>query len=463
MQTNLAYGGGGNNQFGDVMTMTNSEVGTLTQPLFMIPPVNSSVTEFPNTPSTSNDGGATNPQFGYLYNWCAAMGGQPGACLPLVAENPPNASITVCPAGWRLPTIWWNYGELYDLMNDVGGDVSGLLANFLAQFAGDWSGTFFGIGNVGNIWSSTVAGANPTEALGLWFNSGGGIGTLNNGRDVGKSVRCVAKEPLIMQEVTLDNCPTVRTLAVDARDNRTYWIRRIPNTRAGSGDLCWMETNLAYAGGGNNQFGDVMNIGTTPGTLTAGTFGPGAMLAGISTGGGQVCWGNNASMNTHGRGCFWEPVGSNPTTFPRIPSTSTTGVGQYGFLYNWCAAMRNQPEACQTAVNVPLDVNISICPAGWRLPLGGVNNNNNEFWNLNQAINGGATNTPSGLLTNSLFQYGGWFNGGGFSVIGTNGNYWSTAVAGADGARTFSLGASAVSSAAITNRGVGLSVRCVRD
>ena len=53
-------------------------------------------------------------------------------------------------------------------------------------------------------------------------------------------------QPLVLQAVTTSSCPTERTLAVDARDNHTYWIQKMPDGK------CWMLTNLAYAAGSNN-------------------------------------------------------------------------------------------------------------------------------------------------------------------------------------------------------------------
>ncbi|MCL2371632.1 hypothetical protein FWC63_02730, partial [Candidatus Saccharibacteria bacterium] len=139
---------------------------------------------------------------------------------------------------------------------------------------------------------------------------------------------------------------------------------------------------------------------------------------------------------------------------------------QFGLLYNWCAAMGGQPAACQTAAATPTDPSINICPAGWRLPTGGVSNNANEFWNLNQAINGDSVNTPSGLLTNSLFQYSGAFNTGAFNSQGTAGGgwYWSSTVVNAGNSRSLWFSsANTVSPANSNGKGLGFAVRCVRE
>ena len=56
-----------------------------------------------------------------------------------------------------------------------------------------------------------------------------------------------------IQTATKSSCPSSRTLAVDARDNRTYWIQKLGND-------CWMLTNLAYAGAGTNTYNDTKSL-----------------------------------------------------------------------------------------------------------------------------------------------------------------------------------------------------------
>ena len=263
-----------------------------------------------------------------------------------------------------------------------------------------------------------------------------------------------APVPAFMQELTASSCPMDRTMAIDARNNNTYWVRLIPGTGAGGTDLCWMETNLAYRGGGNNQYGDA-----TP-TLTAGTTAPG-VLNPATTGTNQACRGDNTTMDTFGQGCFWEPTGSGITTGTTNPSTSTTGTGQYGLLYNWCAAMGNQPAACQTTAATPADPAINICPLGWRLPT--VEPTTGEFTLLNNEINGGLANTDAGLRTNSLFMRGGRFSSGGFLEVGTVGRYWSSTVSSTANAHLLYLAAALVSPAGSFNKGQGFAIRCVAD
>lgn len=195
---------------------------------------------------------------------------------------------------------------------------------------------------------------------------------------------------IAIQLVTDANCPTTRTRAVDARDSRTYWVQKLADNK------CWMLTNLAYAGGGTNTYSDTK-------TLANGT-------------GGSI---------TYTVARYYIPTsGSNVTTEPTAPSTSTTGSGQYGYLYNLCAVMGAQAtSACANAATPAMDATTSICPAGWRLPtsVGG-----GDFQLLNNAVNGGLSNTDAGLRTTWLGQRSGGWGSLAFTNQGTGGYYWSS-------------------------------------
>ncbi len=230
-----------------------------------------------------------------------------------------------------------------------------------------------------------------------------------------------------IQAVTSANCPTARTRVVDTRDNRSYWVRKMADGK------CWMLTNLAYAGGGNNTNGDVKSLvlSYTQSYTSAG----------------------------------YVPNGSTPTVEPTPPSTSTNGSGQYGYLYSWCAAMGGQStSACANATTPAPAPTISICPSGWRLPTGVAGG---EFTALNSAINGGRGDTDHGLRTIWLGQYSGSWTGGttGFTNQGVWGNYWSSSQSTATSALSFNYRANQVylvgGAAVSAPKQNGNAVRCV--
>jgi uncharacterized protein (TIGR02145 family)/prepilin-type N-terminal cleavage/methylation domain-containing protein len=213
---------------------------------------------------------------------------------------------------------------------------------------------------------------------------GGGSGTIASG------------DPI--QTVTNTNCPTTRTMVVDARDNHTYWVQKLADGK------CWMLTNLAYAGGGTNTYGDVKSI---------------------TNGASQA-----ASYTT---AYYYIPTGANPTTSPTTPSTSTSGTGQYGYLYNWCAAMgvQTSTSACNGTSTPTPNLTISICPQGWKLPYentgwkGATESAGTDFTDLNGSVNSGSTTTDAGLRSNWLEQRNGSWQSG-FSGQGTFGIYWAS-------------------------------------
>ena len=310
-----------------------------------------------------------------------------------------------------------------------------------------------------NVSSNTTltctTSAGSVGAQDVIVNTMGGTATLTGGFTYNAAGVATGDN---IQTVTAANCPTTRTRVVDARDNSSYWIRKV-------GDLCWMETNLAYKGGGTNTYGDTM-------TITAGTSSAGTVNAN-STGSSAVCYGSNASMNTNGQGCFWEPTGSNITAGATDPSTSTSGTGQYGVLYNWCAAMGNQSAACQTGAATQPNQSVNggtgagatgttiynVCPSGRRLPTGEATTG--EFTLLNNTLNSGSTSSPTGLFTNGLYMYAGYFANGSFIYQGSDGGYWSSTVVSAASAFRLAFFSSNVYPANSSNKGYGLSVRCV--
>lgn len=257
-------------------------------------------------------------------------------------------------------------------------------------------------------------------------NSGGKVFYVTDS-SAPKEGECPLDPAIAMQTVTSASCPSTRTMKVGARDNHTYWIQKMPDGK------CWMLTNLAYAGGGTNTYGDTKSI-----TLST-----------------------SGTSYTEPR--YYAHTNANPTTSPAPPSTSTDGGvtnPQYGYLYNWCAAMGVQTttSACANALTPAPSPSVSICPANWRLPTGQATTG--EFTLLNNAINGGLTNTDAGLRASWLAQLGGGWVGG-FNTQGSNGYYWSATQSSASGARYLSFGSSSVNPSNSGGKGYGFSVRCV--
>lgn len=241
----------------------------------------------------------------------------------------------------------------------------------------------------------------------------------------GECAVVMATDGTFLQEITSENCPTTRIRGVDARDNHTYWVQKLADGK------CWMLTNLGYAGGGTNTYSDVK-------TLTNGT----------------------GSSTTYTAARYYVvPSTTNYTTEPTAPSTSTNGTGQYGYMYNWCAAMGGQSTAaCANATTPAVNPSISICPAGWRLPTGVVGG---DMQQLNTAVNGGLTNTDAGLISTWLGQRGGSWGGLGFTNQGSNGYYWTSSTHSAPYALRVRFDSGYVSGGDGDDKYRGFAVRCI--
>ena len=247
-----------------------------------------------------------------------------------------------------------------------------------------------------------------------------------------------------IQTATKDTCPSSRTLAVDARDNHTYWIQKLADGN------CWMLTNLAYAGGGTNTYNDAINQGTgAPGTPK-----------------GTLSNGTADSSTTYTEAKYYIPTGANPTTDPTPPSTDITGGGsgagrQYGYLYNWCAAMGGQDTAACANATTPTPIpTTNICPAGWRLPTGG---SGGEFEVMNNTVYAGKTDSDSSIIgAPGLFQRSGrWY--GGFLNQGSIGYYWSSTQGSATGAHYLYFYSTGVYPANYDSKYGARAVRCVAE
>lgn len=224
-------------------------------------------------------------------------------------------------------------------------------------------------------------------------------GTIKEGTCIGSGE--VVADGIAIQLVNSTNCPTTRTRAVDARDNHTYWVQKF-------GTQCWMLTNLAYAGGGTNTYSDTISTSV----LKNGT--------------------------------------SNSTAVSRP-------APQFGYLYNWCAAMGGQAQACQNATGSNF-TSASICPAGWRLPTG----NGGDFAILNATVNSGNTDTDYGIYVNWLGQLSGnrWSSVG-FNSQTMHGHYWSSTQVSDISAYNLFFYSPAVDASYYSGKYMGLAVRCL--
>ena len=159
----------------------------------------------------------------------------------------------------------------------------------------------------------------------------------------------------------------------------------------------------------------------------------------------------------------------NPGAYGPVPGDTGAGATNYGYLYNWSAATAGESTTShdETAGNAPY----SICPANWRLPIGGdFNTGVGEFAALDVAFGGNGLPAGSGEPNIAKWQSGGPFKGtlagywsGGFDGQGDGGYLWSGSASSgdADSALGAFFGASVVFPGSGVDRDRGIGVRCL--
>ncbi len=180
------------------------------------------------------------------------------------------------------------------------------------------------------------------------------------------------------------------------------------------------------------------------------------------------------------------PTACNKTSFSGARSTGSLGAkvsGFYGdcrnntqsgagYLYDWMFVMQNADAYYGGSWDPGCTANPGtkaacrgICPEGWHVPTG--NSSTGEFTLLNNAVNGGLTGSPSGLLNTSTFNavYGGY--SGPFGALGHQGfyaYYWSSSYDNTLNAYTLYFYSTYVNpSNANYNKLDGRPLRCIRN
>ena len=153
---------------------------------------------------------------GNYYNWPAAVANNDTSSMTTRYDN---ASDSICPAGWRLPTgpnanrtdysdmgnlaasydnitkkpINENCGGICNYYRYVDGGFNTIrtMPLWLARSGGVSYGSLYNTGGSGYYWSSTVNGS--SNAYQLDFNSGAVYPTDSGSRNSGYSIRCVAE------------------------------------------------------------------------------------------------------------------------------------------------------------------------------------------------------------------------------------------------------------------------------
>ena len=145
-----------------------------------------------------------------------------------------------------------------------------------------------------------------------------------------------------IQEVDDNFCTTTPTLVADARDKNKYVIQKLEDGN------CWMMDNLNL--GSSDITADLTSANTNIATtVTAAEFNGWRTEIGTRTDVAPEYLPLNTSNTVDGL------------------DTDPVSLTKYGTLYNYCAASMDTVCGESNSSNAEYD----ICPAGWRLPIGG--------------------------------------------------------------------------------------------
>ena len=379
-----------------------------------ITPADSNVTANYTIPASSISGFSSNNTsnayidntYGGYYSWYTTTAGTGTQALSIQGQN---ATASICPKGWRLPT-GENSGEFQTLYNNYN-SLSALRsnpANFtLSGFV--YSSSRYYQGSLGYYWSSTVDSSN--YAYDLYLNTSGVNPANGSNKGDGFSVRCIADDKLTfnnianMQDMTPEICAKAQTHQTttlrDIRDGNTYTVAKLKDGK------CWMTQNLR-----------IINKTITPADsdVTSNYTIPASSINGFSS--------NN---------------------------TSNAYVDSDGGLYTWYTATAG--TGTQSMSTQGQNTTVSICPKGWRLPTSG---NGGEFEALNNRYS-----SISDLTANADFTLSGRVHSSSRGYQGSSGYYWSSTVNSSSNAYHLLLNTSYVYPANHSSKNYGFSVRCI--
>lgn len=300
------------------------------------------------------------------------------------------------------------------------GNTTSLLASNFSRsgygFAG-WSDRYdYAINSSANFYGPqeeivvpTGTTANGLSLYAVWIQSEG-------------SIQDATKVAQVCNSLTQSSPNSAKSLAnvsalTDQRDNQTYAIAKLADGN------CWMIENLrlnntaehnsdgalAQGYGVSATYGNFSGLASVESTnFSNSTAANSLYYSGTQSGGATINIGTNGdpgyrmprynNLNTQNRAI-------NPNSNVFVNDAITGGMYSYGNYYTWNAVVANLSYYNSNNQSVS---NTSLCPTGWRLPIGGnkLNEANNEIWNLVVThLNGGTT--PSNYSSSDYPYYNG--------------------------------------------------------
>jgi uncharacterized protein (TIGR02145 family) len=264
----------------------------------------------------------------------------------------------------------------------------------------------------------------------------------------------------------------------DMRDGKYYWVGKLADGN------CWMLQNLALDGSGMLATTDPSGKAKTPVTTldssntnfkSSGSLAQIAMASDTNSSASSDIATLPTAYN-YGSWSFTNPsiyipdgAALNTDDHKESSLLPSTYSESYGYLYNWCAAMGSQANACApNSVNTGVQPQYEdICPKGWHIPTGDVGG---EYSILTDALGVGSSYIPgqsSSALDPMLTVFHGVFAGFYYTSPSLmHGWYWSSTLSQSEGNHTYFLSIDGSGTGAVTGTSAhvhnyGFAVRCM--
>ena len=232
-----------------------------------------------------------------------------------------------------------------------------------------------------------------------------------------------------IRNVTTSTCPTADSFATDTRDGREYIIKKLNDGN------CWMMENLDL--GRTELTTDLTSSNTNiDDTISASTFNS---------------WKKATGSQNANDGEYIPLTTSNTSNGLDTDPTSKTG---YGTLYNYYAASGGTISGSTNENHASYD----ICPAGWRLPIGGTSG---EFQKLYSYYGSNASMRNSIINNGAAFNLPGAAYSEGPSQQGQKSIFWSSTLASSANMYDLYLTTSSVNVTDNSSRENCYNIRCI--
>jgi len=369
-----------------------------------IPAVNA---EYKNT-TAYRAWGVASGKIGVYYNYCAASAGS--YCYPYSDGADDDASFDICPKGWRMPTGGIGEdSELNTLYLAYDSDEA-----FKTAFSATISGNYRLGGPVlqdtyGRIWTSTrKSGSNMGD---YYLTSSSTLIDYSSDRYWGESIRCIFGPGVLptinyLQDMTnsiADKIPEDTVLVVkDKRDEEEYRIAKLAD-----GNI-WLLENLRI---------DPTEVSLED--LKGNTNATDETLEYFKNGGGTGQYPANGVSTSWSNDAYTNPIVYTNAKNTLVTSFTADGTQRKaGVHYNYCATSAGY--YCYSSLPTGTS-DQDICPAGWRLPIGGSNGDPQKLYE--------ALNSDGNAYKTSLeISEAGYVSGGSISGLNSSDYLWTSTI-----------------------------------